>query len=340
MKFFTLPNSFSFLSKSLPYFVLMSLCLWSINARAEIIEKTRYVSVNHQQHTAYIYDEMFNRLPDNPYVPGTSIEMLPEDQTYWMLGYNVDIVRRNRSGELEDVTALPEYSEMNHHLVMIYMSEDRPLPQTCVLHSSPVVVGSEFTDINLPEGYAYKLRGGALMGASWHWTNPAGRPHDEEVYIRFKYKLDTENQGYKNTHVSWISAEPCNEDFSVPPGEFVKISPDYPVLKRQRLVLSQPHVHDHAKKMALLNDGKKVLQIKPGYTSTYVAHDDVGEGETSWHMDKDHLPVGGLPTWAPGKNGPVFEAGSTLSAQGKFKNPHPQSIDNMLIFFNFWEELQ
>lgn len=337
-------KSFAFLNSIFPItlrcFVLTGLCLWSINARAEIIESIRYVSVNHQQHTAYIYDEKFNRLTDNPYVPGTSIEMLPEDQTYWMLGYTVDMIRRTPNGELEVVTSRPEFSEMNHHFVMIYNTPDRPLPQPCVLHTSPIAVGSEFTDIILPEGYAYKLQGGALMGASWHWMNPAGLSHEEDVYIRLTYKLDTENQGYKNTHASWIGAEPCSEDFSIPSGRSTKISPDYPVLKKQRLVLSQPHTHDHVKKMDLLYDGKKVLRVKPGYTSTYVAHDDVGEGETAWHLDKNHLPAGGLPVWSPGKDGPIFEVGSVLSVIGEFKNPHPQSIDNMLIFFNFWEELE
>ena len=177
------------------------------------------------------------------------------------------------------------------------------------------------------------------MGASWHWMNPAGLPHEEEVYIRMTYKFDTEDQGYKNTEVSWIGAEPCAEDFSVPSGRSTKKGPDFPVDKTQRLVLSQPHTHDHVKMFELRNNDKKVLRIKPGYTETYVAHDDVGEGETAWHLDKKHLPAGGLPLWSPGKDGPVFQAGSVLSVSGKFNNPHPQSIDNMMIFINFWEDL-
>ena len=321
--------------------LLVSACLliFAIEfAHAERIEKIHYVGVDRSSGTAYLYDQNFTRLPDNPLVSGTSWEPLT-DQVLWLTGYRVDAVRRNADGSIDVVSDNPAYSEMNHHFVMAYLSADRPLPLPCLLHTSPIVSGSELTDVLLPPGYAYKLQGGGIYGASWHWMNPANVPLDEQVFLRFVYLLDTEDQGYKNTEVSWIGAAPCSEDFAVPSGVFTKEGPSVQAMQAQRIIAVLPHTHDHVKVMQLRANGETLLSIRPDYSRTYAAHDDVGEGATPWHLHKDHLAPGGLSTWAPGISGPVVPANSLYTAYGRFRNPHPRAIDNMLIFITFWEPL-
>lgn len=307
-------------------------------SQAEVFSKTRYVRIDHHMHTAYVYDEAFHQLPDNPAIPDTSIESLPEGKPLWFLGFNVDVVKRHEDGMVEVVSHDPAYFEMIHHLVITYTSPNRPNVDRCT--NRPIGAGSELTDVSWPAGYAYKMDGGALLPSSWHWQNPANVPHHEEVYLRF-IELFDDASIYRDTQVTWIGSgtetEPCQEEFAIPPGKSEKHGLPVVAPEDMRLLLVVPHTHDHVKYIELRVNGQKLRRFKPVYAPVPVMHDDVGEGETPSHVHKDHLPSQGLSLWARGFYGPVVKEGDELSTYGKFKNPHSRSIDNMVLFATVWE---
>ncbi len=298
----------------------------------------RYVGIDHQSHSAYIYDENFNRLLDSPYIEGGSIDPLPEGQPIWFLGTSVDIVKRNPDGSVDVVSDDPDYYEMNHHFTWVYVSESRGMTSDCGF-PQPVAAGSELTDFLLPSGYGYKMDGGFLHTGDWHWENPANKPHDEQVFLRFVFVFDDSAGGYRDTDVAWIDAVNCDSSFAVPSGKSTHRGDSYPVDNDRRIVAVIPHVHDHAKSIALTNNGERLRRFKPANASISVAHDDVGEGPTPYHDHKNHLPTDGLSAWTPGAYGPIVRAGDSLSTFAKFKNPHPRAIDNMVIFVTYSEKV-
>ena len=140
-------------------------------ASAAPFTQTRYVHINHMDHSAYVYNQDFQRLPDSPFIPGTSIEVLPEGTPLWMLGATIDIVKRGADGSIDVVSDDPAYYEMNHHFTWYYYSENREVTDPCGVNI-PLAAGSELTDFRMPSGYAYKLDGGFINGGDWHWANP------------------------------------------------------------------------------------------------------------------------------------------------------------------------
>ena len=109
---------------------------------------------------------------------------------------------------------------MVHHFVMTYMSPQRPNVDPC--GNRPIATGSELTDVWFSTGYAYKMHGGALAVTDYHWDRPVDIPHDEEVYLRLISVFDDHEGGYRDAHLTWIEMSPCEQDFSVPPGESEK----------------------------------------------------------------------------------------------------------------------
>lgn len=320
--------------------LLSLVCLGSLPlAQAEPFNTTRYVRIDHMHHTAYIHDENFKRLPDNPLIAGTSVDPLPADKPRWFLGAKVDVVHRNHhTGEVHVMSTNPAYSEMNHHFVWAYRSPNRPLTERCP-SNLPIGTGSELTHIRLPAGYGYKMHGGFLMGGTWHWENPANVSHHEDVYLRYVFQFDDNPTGYRDTHVSWVGMVPCTEEFPVPSGKSTKEGPPLVADRHLRIVAVMPHVHDHAKYIELRKNGKLLRRFKPEYAAVPVSHDDVGQGKTLLHVHEDHMPVEGLSMWAPGIYGPIVRKGEALTPFGAFENPHPIAIDNMAMFIIFWEEV-
>lgn len=303
---------------------------------AKVFTVTRYIEINHEMHSAYMYDENFQRLPDNPRIPNTSIYNLP-NKPLWLLGFNADIVRRHESGRVHVLSHDPAYSEMNHHFVMTYSSPSRPEMDACT--NRPIGAGSELTDFSMPGGYAYKMNGGALMPVAWHWENPAMVPHMEKVYLRFIITFDTSGTTYRDTHITWVGAKPCKEEFAIPPGKSTLEGPPVNAPQKLRLVAVVPHTHDHVKFIELRNNGKSLRKFIPENARTATAHDDAGAGATPLHTDKNHLPTQGLTPWTPGLHGPVLRKNDLLTAFGSFNNPHPRPIDNMAIFYLVWEPI-
>lgn len=306
------------------------------SAAAAPFTLTRYVHIDHAAHTAYIYDEQFNRLEDSPFIAGTSVEPLPQDRPLWYLGASVDIVRQLPDGRLDVVSDDPAYYEMNHHFTWIYYSPTREVTDPCGV-LMPLAAGSELTDFRLPSGYGFKLDGGFVNGGDWHWANPASIPHDEKVYLRFALLLDDAPDGYRDVNVTWIDALPCESEFAIAPGKSTKAGPPLPADRDARVVAVVPHVHDHARYIELQRNGRTLHRFVPATAPITVAHDDVGGGSTGLHVHRRHLPTEGLSLWTPGINGPLIRRGDTLSAFGSYNNPHRRPIDNMTLFVVFWE---
>jgi hypothetical protein len=307
-------------------------------ASAAPFVSTRYVHINHMDHSAYVYDEHFQRLPDSPYIPGTSIEALPEGKPLWMLGATIDIVKRNPDGSLDTVSDDPAYYEMNHHFTWYYYSPKREVTDPCGINI-PLATGSELTDFRMPSGYGYKLDGGFINGGDWHWANPYDLPHSEDVYLRFVLLLDDEPDAYEDINVTWVDMVPCQSDFAIPPGKSELQGPPLVSDRNARIVAVYPHVHDHAKSIELRLNNQTVRKFRPEHAKIGTEHDDVGEGITPLHVHRRHLPTEGLSIWTPGVNGPIVRAGDSLTAAGKFYNPHNRAIDNMTLFVVFWQEI-
>jgi len=315
--------------------VLLILNVQTVQASQKIV--TYYVGIDTVNHSAYAYDENFNQMPDNPYIPNSSIVLLPENQALWYVASNIDVVRRNADGSIDDVSANPAYSEMVHHLVWGYTAPNRTRTFQCSI-ALLIPVGSELTNFHFPKGYAYKLEGGALVPI-WHWENPAKVDASEKIYLRFNILMDDENAGYKNTNIDWVDAVPCRSAFAIPPGKSKKVTPKFPIDSDRRIIAVIPHIHDHGGEIKLKNNDGTLREFKPEYQNIPVAHDDMGQGPTLLHSHEDHLPVNGLYAWTPGQYGPVIKAGDSLWLESKFENPHSVDIDNMLIAFVFWEAL-
>ena len=320
------------------YFMCVVLLLsFTQNLFAQPYSMVRYVRVDHAAHTAYIYDEQFNKLQDSPYIAGGSIEYLPEGKTLWYLGSAIDMIRRNNNGSIDILSDNSNYTEMNHHFTFVYYTPNRTY-ENCN-DNMPIASGSELTDFHMPAGYAYKMDGGFINTGAWHWSNPANIDTAEEIYLRFVFELDDNPAGYKDTNVSWIDTVPCQSDFSIPHGKFTSNGPDYKIANKRRIVGVLPHIHDHSKSLELRRNGEKIRKFKPDNANIYVAHDDVGDGAVPLHTSDEHLPTEGLSAWTPGINGPIVSAGDLLNIRAKFNNPHQQSIDNMAIMFVYWEDL-
>jgi hypothetical protein len=302
--------------------------------------ETWYVGIDHQMHTAYIYDENFGRFPENPNISGTSIIQF-QDTPRWLLGYNVDVVRRHGNSEVEVVSNEPAYYEMVHHFVMTYVSSGRPNVDRCT--HRPIATGSELTDIWFPTGYGYKMVGGALVVATSHWDHTMDVPHEEQVYLRFIVIFDDQDGGYNDTHLTWVGTAPttsCNNEFAIPPGESEFQGPLVEAPRDMRIVAVYTHTHDHSEYIELRHNDKALRRFIPDYTVAAALHHDVGQGAIPLHVQEGHLPPQGLShSWMPGAYGPIVKKGDALTAFGKFNNPHDRSIDNMVIFGVLWEEI-
>ena len=316
--------------------ILLSLTQ-QVYATASIV--TRYAGIDSVTNTAYVYDESFVRLPDNPVIPNTSISLLPVNKVLWYLGGSVDVVRKNSDGSVDVVSDDPSYSEMVHHMTWGYSSPNQTRTYPCGI-ARPFSTGSELTNFHFPKGYGYKLDSGGLMPVSWHWVNPANKPLSEKIYVRFNIIMDDNPTAYKDTVVDWIDTVPCKATFSIPPGKSKKSSPKYPVQSNRRIVAIIPHIHDHAKMLKLVSSNGLIREFFPENQNIPVMHDDVGQGPTPLHSDKKHLPVDSLYSWTPGKYGPIVKANGFLQLISEYKNPHMRDIDEMAITVIFWEAVK
>lgn len=298
---------------------------------------TTYVEIDPVNKTAFAFDENFKRLPDYPNNPKTSMIVLPDNQAYWYVASDIDVVRRNPDGSVEIVSGDPAYAEMVHHLVWVYKSPNRTRDYTCGA-ALLIPVGSELSSFHFPKGYAYKLDAGILFPV-WHWENPANVDLSQKIYLRFNITIDDQMAGYKDTNIDWVDNNPCVSAFAIPPGESKVVSAKRFVATDRRIVAVLPHIHDHGGEIKLKSSTKTIRKFKPEYQNYPVAHDDMGQGPTLLHYDEHHLPVNGLYAWTPGKYGPIIKAGESLWIESKFDNPHDIDIDNMLIAFVFWEAL-
>ncbi len=321
---------------ALSILTMLALLLISIqNSIATPSLMTRYVAIDNINRTSYVFDENFVALPDNPLIPNTSIETLPSDKILWLIGTTIDVIRRNENGSIDVVSNEPAYSEMVHHMVWGYKSENRIRDYKCGI-ARPIASGSELTNIEFPKGYAYKLHGGVLMPIAWHWENPNSIPVTEKIYLRFNISIDDAPLAYKDVNIDWIDTVTCKSAFIVPPGEFEITGPLHAVATTRKIVAVFPHIHDHSKKIKLKSTSNTIRKFKAENQKISVAHDDMGQGPTLWHEDKNHLPVNGLYSWLPGKYGPIITAGESLWIESEFDNPHPRNIDNMAIAVIMW----
>jgi hypothetical protein len=151
--------------------------------------------------------------------------------------------------------------------------------------------------------------------------------------------MDDEPDAYEDVNVTWVDMVPCESEFAIPPGKTKREGPPLVSDRDARIVAVFPHVHDHAKSIELQLNGETLRKFKPEYAKIGTEHDDVGEGLTPLHVHKRHLPTEGLSIWTPGVHGPIVRAGDSLTAAGKFYNPHDRSIDNMTLFVIFWQEI-
>ncbi|MFV1985310.1 MAG: hypothetical protein ACC657_17315 [Thiohalomonadales bacterium] len=296
---------------------------------------TTYIGIDSVNHTAFMYDEHFEQYPENPDNPKTSVIALPANFPFWSLAQNYDVVRRNDDGSIDVLSKDPAYFEMVHHMVMFYSAPNRPRADIYD-YPGPFSTGSELTSFFFPKGYAYKLDGGYLV-PEWHWQNPANVAVTEKLYLRMNITVDNEPNAYRDTEVESIDVIPVTSDFSIPPGKSKKISPKYPVNADSRIIAVIPHIHDHGGKIKLKSREKTIHEFKPEYQNIPVTHDDMGQGATPLHSHKAHLPVNGLYAWTPGQYGPIIKTGDFLTVESKFNNPHPRTIDNMVIATIFYE---
>ena len=321
----------------------------ALPSAAHVHSETVYVGIDHEGHTAFMYDDSFDRLPDNPRDPDTSIIKIQKSPR-WLLGFNFDVVRRHEDGGVEVVSHLPTYYEMVHHFVLTYVSSQRANVDRCT--NRPMGTGSELTDFWWPTGYGYKMQGGELVVWEAHWENPAATshsqgvetPHAEQVYLRIVLIFDDHEGGYRDTHVTWVGKNdpdnPCIEEFAVPPGEFEIQGGPFRAKEDMRIVATFMHTHDHARYIELRQNGNKLRRFTPAYARAGAMHADVGQGDTPLHVHNGHLPPQGLyHAWLPGAFGLIVKNGDELSAFGKFDNPHGRSIDNMVIFPIVWEKV-
>jgi hypothetical protein len=298
---------------------------------------TFYVEIDSVDNTAYVFDESFNKLPEFPRNPKTSMMVFPDNEPFWYVGSNIDVVRRNSDESIDVLSDDSAYAEMIHHLVWIYSTPNRTRDYTCGA-ALLVPVGSELTNFYFPKGYGYKIDAGVLFPV-WHWENPANVDINQKLYLRFNFIIDEQIAGYKDTNIDWVDNVPCGSSFPIPPGESKVVSPKKLVNTDRRIIAVIPHIHDHGDDIKLKSTSETIYEFKPEYTNYPVAHDDMGQGPVLWHNDEKHLPVNGLYPWTPGKYGPIIKAGESLWIESKFKNPHAVDIDNMLIAFVFWEAL-
>jgi len=363
--------------------MIISLCHFP--AQAAPFTTTRYVRIDLKGHTGLMYDQAFRQLPEAPGKKRASAEFFPKGKPRWYLGYDVDIVRRNSDGSVEVLSSDPAYSEMNHHISLLYFRDGRlpqergrwrkllhrgwrfvqkifgndqarnhksnyvrrvcgqyPLanptdfPSVCYL----IGIGSEQTGFRLPKGYGIKVSGGYLKVEDWHWENPAEVSTDEEIYIRLVMHWDDNPTGYRNTYVAWLTGDSPDFLLFLKPGSSNIDGPDYEVNQPIRIVAIYPHTHDHSRYIELRLNGKPLRRFTPRNAMIPVKH-SFGEREASpLHASSGHLPVGGLTPWLPGENGLVLKAGDKLNVFGSFSNPHNRPIDNMIIFYVYWENLQ
>jgi hypothetical protein len=331
-----LMNRFSFLIIIYSATVMVLFCnLQEVQAEQKLI--TAYVGVDTVDHSAYVFDENFEPMPDNPVLPKTSYIPLPDNQVLWYVASNIDVVRRHDDGRIEELSDDPAYSEMIHHLVWGYSAPNRQRDFECA-YPWLIPVGSELTNFHFPKGYAYKLDGGVLFPI-WHWENPANVAATEKIYLRFHIIVDDQDAGYKDTNIDWVDAVPCVSGFTLHPGKSKKVTPKSLVTSDRRIVAVIPHIHDHGDEIKLKSSHGTLREFKPDYQNIPVAHDDVGQGPSLLHTHEDHLPVNGLYPWTPGQYGPVIKAGESLWLETEYNNPHAIDIDNMLITFIFWEPL-
>ena len=314
---------------------LMSLQLFACNHGTYAL--VRYIGMDTVTGTAFIYDENFNVLPLAPGSTNSSAMYFPAGESTWMRSFYADVITRDQAGNITLVTNDPDYSEINHHLVMAYEGGIKG-PTLCGFPQTPTGAGSEFSDLELPGSYAYQFDGGYLYPWSWHFMATPGAPgNGEEVYIQLTFTMDDVDRGYTDLDAGWLDVGNCSVFLCVDSGNQDLNSFPVPIpVNNKRLVAAFPHLHDHAQFMEIRHNGQLIHTTYPANANIPTAHDDCGGGATPTHSHPGHLPPKGLTAWTPGAAGPLLSLGDTLQVRAVFDNPHPVAIDNMAFYIAFW----
>jgi hypothetical protein len=286
-----------------------------------------------------MFDENFQKFPPSPFDTRTSYESF-EGRRVWLLGFESHVARRLEEGTVEVMDDTPAYSKVPHHIAFAYTEKSDPflfgLPQM------PIGAGSQLEHFELPAPYAYKLQGGFLFPFDWHWHNLAGLPRGEEVYLQLLLTLDDEDNGYRDVNYSHIlTDETRTGEFCVMPGNNAYESIHYNVPQRMRVVLIQPHIHDHGYLIEMVLDDEVVLSGEPEVGNEYSYH--VSHGgcpNTFWHRHDGHVKR--TANWLP-ETDMILEPGSRLWVRTYYDNPHTDAegrgirIDGMGVLSTFWE---
>lgn len=324
---------------------LCSLVLAAWQGKAEVTEMVRYIRIDINTGSGYMYDENFVPFPDAKERPRTSAEYFPEDRSIWILGLTVDVVRRLEDGRIEVKSNDPRYAKLPHHVVFSYV--DGIKPPTDVAGQRPIALGNELTDADFPPPYAYQIRGGHWYIWDWHWHNLGGVPISDEVYVRLTLTVDDEDAGYRDTNATWVDAVPVSAEFCVPYGEFVYEGQPYRVgdfsgEQRIRAVAVLPHIHDHGTSLQLVRNDEIVQEFVSELDDSFSYHISHGGcRSTGWHQHEGHLITKGLnaAVWTPGADGPVFEPEDRLWSRSFYDTPH-ESMDGMGILVTYWEAIK
>ncbi len=306
--------------------------------------------------TAHMFDSNFNPLPTASWNSKSSAVTYAVGSPRLMTGASFAMMTRDGTGKLTDVSGMPCYTEMNHHLVLA-----ASFTQYGGYVEFPVTAGSELTSLKMPAGYGYPMEGVELGPAEWHWANLTalagldegglGGSSDLGIYLKMELAFSDDPT------LQWVLSAWAGElDLCIAENTSDMNYTTVPLLlhpkKQTRIVLALPHIHDHVKQAELRRKtpgpGMSLLhRYTPDNSLAYpVEHDDCAAfGQpTAWHAHGSgvgHLPVGGLQAhvFAPGSAGPVIAAGEQIVVEGTFNNPHSQPIDNMLIYIVYYEIL-
>lgn len=184
----------------------------------------------------------------------------------------------------------------------------------------------------------------------------------QSIFTNFGLNFNYSRKLAKDLNITWAAmGQFPSAVYHLPIGKSVSISyPDFVIPCSGRIVLTYPHTHDHCSKLQLLivKDGvrTKVTSTYPKNKSTAQSlHDAVPEygyfgNKTPGYAIHNHptdcpanLSIGGLAhsVYAPGSNGPIFDESKKthLVVVAHNDNPHDQMIDQMSIYFVYFEKL-
>lgn len=220
-----------------------------------------------------------------------------------------------------------------------------------------------YADIDLKKLYDQKVALVDLIKLKYQFLNnliPDTNQFVQGIFSQFGLNHTYQRGYHKDIHIMWSSIGQ-NAAFNIPPGKSIAYSKSNMLPSKAKLVYVYPHCHDHCCKVKLVaevdGENTKITSCYPNNSSTYKAlHDRVDRylhygDKTSGYLPHNHsdfspghLPPGGLnhAVYAPGSNGFVIdEPGKTiLRTIGRYNSPHEDPIDQMALYFVYFEKLE